>query len=221
MRELLHKRYTHSDQAPCFFALVNRFNLMAYWVGTEVFKIETPGERAEILAQFIKICAELRKMKNFNGVFALLAGLNHTAISRLKFTWEKVPRKQIRKYESLSQLLNTEKNNAKYRRLLAKTKPPLVPYLAIFSKDLFALEEATPTILENELINFDKMRMMWNMISSFKRFRQPYNIQFDNSLVSFLQNVSVISESEQYENSYRLEPKGASKQQVWAKSVTQ
>jgi len=70
-------------------------------------------------------------MKNFNGVFSLLAGLNNTAVSRLKLSWEKVPKKEQAKLKKLMEFIASEGNYSGYRKALQRTKPPLVPYLGI------------------------------------------------------------------------------------------
>jgi hypothetical protein len=84
-------------------------------VGSVVFEYEQPARRAKAISLLIDICqvrifgrlpgahaarqltssplaahydqASLR-LNNYNTVFALLAGLNNTAVSRLKLTWE-------------------------------------------------------------------------------------------------------------------------------------
>lgn len=68
-------------------------------------------------------------MKNFNSLFALLAGLNNTAVSRLKLSWEKAPKKDLAKFKKLMELVDNEGNYGAYRRLIRKCRPPLVPYL--------------------------------------------------------------------------------------------
>ena len=77
------------------------------WVPAEILKYETPQLRAHTIMQFIRICKVrtinmllnnisnttpktqcCKKMNSFNSVFAIIGGLNHATISRLKLTWE-------------------------------------------------------------------------------------------------------------------------------------
>ena len=37
--------------------------------------------------------------KNFNSMFAIVSGLNHSSVSRLHNTWEKLPNKYKKMYE--------------------------------------------------------------------------------------------------------------------------
>ncbi|KAL6049434.1 putative Smooth muscle caldesmon [Balamuthia mandrillaris] len=206
-KELVKKRFMDAETSPHFTALVNRFNLTGQWVGTELAKYPTPAERAQVLAHFIEICQECYDMNSFNSVFALLAGLNNTAISRLKQSWEKIPKKVMKKYHNLMTLVDTDKNYQTYRQTLVKTKPPLVPYLALFSKDLFSVEEGNPTMLEDEMVNFEKMRMLHKIAQDFASYQVQYPIPMDPMLRAYLKGTEPLSEKELYDMSYRYEPR--------------
>ncbi|KAL6041996.1 hypothetical protein QOT17_024665 [Balamuthia mandrillaris] len=210
-KELLHKRFMVSERSPTFTAMVTRFNMTGLWVASEVFKYDTAAERGQVLAHFIKICRECKKMRNFNSLFALLGGLNNTAISRLRLSWEKVSGTLMKKYRSLMKLAASDKNYACYRQLLNRCKGPVVPYLALFSKDLFTIEETHPTTTIDGLVNFDKLRLLWKILSLFKRCQQsPFSLDVNHSIHSYLMNdVTAWSEAEQYQLSYSMEPRGA------------
>jgi hypothetical protein len=125
-------------------------------------------------------------------VFALLAGLNNTAVSRLKLTWERLSRKHMRRYKDMMAVVCDAKNHSSYRQELLKARPPVVPYLgnvslspfpslpapppliflalglaALFSKDLFGVEESNPTLTSDGLVNFGKMRLIAKLIGDF------------------------------------------------------
>jgi hypothetical protein len=58
-----------------------------------------------------------------------VGGLNTTAISRLKGSWEKVPKRVTRLYKDIMELAATDGNFWNYRSVLKKTPLPLIPYL--------------------------------------------------------------------------------------------
>jgi hypothetical protein len=95
---------------------------------------------------------------------------------------QKVPSKEMKIFKKQMTLTDTEKNNLVYRHALRRAKPPLVPYVALFSKDLFSLEEGVPTTLSAEedatisLINFDKLRLLYQLLKEFRQLQQtPYS----------------------------------------------
>jgi len=119
-------------------------------------------------------CIELN---NFNTVFAIYAGLHNSAVTRLAKTWNKMGKKECKKLKMWKQeLLSTERNFMHYRTLLAATAPPLIPYLALLSKDLYSIEEGNPTELELGKINVEKLRMLWKLCEKFKTYRCGYNL---------------------------------------------
>ena len=56
-------------------------------------------KRSKIIKQFIKIARHCKECKNFNSMFAIVSGLGHGSVSRLRSTWDKVPAKYIKTFE--------------------------------------------------------------------------------------------------------------------------
>lgn len=148
-------------------------------------------------------------------------------------------------------LLSGDKNHSVYRQQLLKARPPLVPYLgiisiqlratgtpalmlihpllaALFSKDLFGVEESSPTITSEGLVNFHKMRIITRLVNDFAAYQVSlmpqqrtacsknliggirqiaYPIPIEPTLRSLLKGVQPLSPDEQYDLSYRLEPR--------------
>lgn len=129
-----------------FAALVNR---EMFWVVTEVCSEHNPVRRMKIIKQFIKVASKfLRKKlhsrcfntdfclqsgqckecKNFNSMFAIISGLGHGAVSRLRQSWDKLPGKYQRVFSELQQLMDPSRNMSKYRQLISteQSQPPIV-----------------------------------------------------------------------------------------------
>lgn len=74
------------------------------------------------------------------------------------------------------------------------------------------MEEIYPTFDETdpELINFEKMRMLWKLITQFFTYKEKYRgFPANTALRNYLEGVTVPSETELYELSYKLEPRVA------------
>ncbi|XP_025072537.1 ras guanyl-releasing protein 3 isoform X7 [Alligator sinensis] len=62
------------------------FNGISKWVQLMVLSKPTPQQRAEVITKFINIAQKLLHLQNFNTLMAVVGGLSHSSISRLKET---------------------------------------------------------------------------------------------------------------------------------------
>ncbi|XP_023072141.2 ras guanyl-releasing protein 3 isoform X9 [Piliocolobus tephrosceles] len=62
------------------------FNGISKWVQLMVLSKPTPQQRAEVITKFINVAKKLLQLKNFNTLMAVVGGLSHSSISRLKET---------------------------------------------------------------------------------------------------------------------------------------
>jgi len=205
--EFLHKNFDNPKLSPSFTAMVNKFNEWTLWVVTEVLKKSKPNLRALVIAHFIKIAQKLREFNNFHGMYAIVAGLNFAAISRLKLSWEKVARKHMVKYRELCELFDMSLNFKNYRETLQGSQPPLVPYLGLIPKDLTALEEM-PNFLETGLVNFDKMRTLRKILTQIREYQtRGYPFHIIPELATFLKHLKLLSKETAFQSSLDFEPR--------------
>lgn len=61
-------------------------------------------------------------------MFAIISGLGHGAVSRLRLSWDKLPGKYQRLFGELQQLMDPSRNMSKYRQLVSaeQNQPPIV-----------------------------------------------------------------------------------------------
>lgn len=133
-----------------------------FWVVTEVCSEHNMMRRSKIIKQFIKIARHCKECKNFNSMFAIISGLGHGAVSRLRVTWEKVPTKYQRLFSDLQELMDPSRNMSKYRQLITTeliAQNPMIPFYPVVKKDLTFIHLGNDTKIEN-LINFEKLRMI-------------------------------------------------------------
>jgi len=84
---------------------------------------------------------------------ALIAGLNNSAVHRLKHTSENVHKKTTQTLEALVAAMHSQKSYAAYRELLHTCNPPLVPYLGVYLTDLTFIDDGNQDKTAG-LINF-------------------------------------------------------------------
>ncbi|XP_075706239.1 rap guanine nucleotide exchange factor 3 [Rhinoderma darwinii] len=149
---------------------IRRFNEVQFWVATEVCLCQDDERRALLLRKFIKLAAHLKEQKNLNSFFAVMFGLSNTAVSRMSKTWQRLPNKTRKLYSIFERLMDPSWNHRSYRLAVAKLSPPLIPFLPLILKDLTFIHEGNRSTLDN-LVNFEKMRMIAKTIQMFHTYR--------------------------------------------------
>ncbi|XP_077999088.1 rap guanine nucleotide exchange factor 2-like isoform X4 [Glandiceps talaboti] len=132
-----------------------------FWVVTEICNEPNIVKRMRIVKQFIKIARHCKECKNFNSMFAILSGLGHGAVSRLRATWDKLPGKYTKMFSDLQDFMDPSRNMSKYRNLVnaENVHPPVIPFFPVVKKDLTFIHLGNDSIVDG-LINFEKLRMI-------------------------------------------------------------
>lgn len=80
------------------------------------------------------VLGQCKECKNFNSMFAIVSGLGHGAVSRLRQSWDKLPGKYQRVFSELQQLMDPSRNMSKYRQLISteQSQPPIVSKVKLF-----------------------------------------------------------------------------------------
>uniref|UniRef100_A0A8B9NYS4 Rap guanine nucleotide exchange factor like 1 n=1 Tax=Apteryx owenii TaxID=8824 RepID=A0A8B9NYS4_APTOW len=136
--------------------MLQRCSEVQHWVGTELLLCESLGKRAHLLKKLIKIAAICKQNQDMLSFYAVVIGLNNAAISRLRLTWEKLPGKFKNLFRKFENLTDPCRNHKTYREVLAKMKPPLIPFVPLILKDLTFLHEGSKTLLDG-LVNMEKL----------------------------------------------------------------
>ncbi|KAG8224992.1 hypothetical protein J437_LFUL006003 [Ladona fulva] len=159
-----------------FSQLVNR---EMFWVVTEVCSEHNPVRRSKIIKQFIKVARQCKECKNFNSMFAIISGLGHMAVSRLRMTWEKLPSKYLRLFSDLQDLMDPSRNMSKYRQLVSseQSQPPIIPFYPVVKKDLTFIDLGNDSRVEGGLVNFEKLRMIAKEVRTLTNMcSSPYDL---------------------------------------------
>ncbi|GAM23678.1 hypothetical protein SAMD00019534_068530 [Acytostelium subglobosum LB1] len=231
-QEFLLNRFDKPEQSPMFHNMVASFNRWSSWVGSEVVAVPTPAQRAVIFERFIEIANNLLEIKNFHASYALTMGLQHYAIKRLAQSWEKVSKKSMLTFDALKALFDSDNNHRAYRERLHLSKAPLIPYVGIYSKDLFAIGDSSATLLEQpnqhhiqghspssvvgnvSVLNLDKMRSIHCIINTMDSYRQQaYPLKRVDLLQQLLHERQILNDDEMYEKSLLLEHRVQQQQQ--------
>ncbi|KRZ19058.1 Rap guanine nucleotide exchange factor 4 [Trichinella zimbabwensis] len=185
--------------------LIRRFNELQFWVITEILLCGSVSKRAHVVKKFIKIALHCKTNQDLFSFFAITLGLSNVAISRLSQTWEKVNAKFRKLFFEFESLLDPSRNHRAYRLLVAKMKPPTIPFIPLLLKDLLFAHEGNKTY-------FDGMHMMAQTLRNHRMYKSQMP-QIDSSKIPMdaqhlVRNFRIIDDQRKFLRlSQLLEPK--------------
>ncbi|KAK6193267.1 hypothetical protein LQW54_012638 [Pestalotiopsis sp. IQ-011] len=146
--------------------MINHFNHIAKWVANMVLMRDKAKHRAQMLEKFMNIALKLRQLNNYNGLAAVLAGINGTAVHRLSQTRNLVAADVQKRFARLVLLMGSQKSHFAYRLAWENSPLPRIPYMPLHRRDLVSAEEGSMTFLgqDGERINWKKYEILGEII---------------------------------------------------------
>ncbi|PNY24080.1 Ras guanine nucleotide exchange factor A [Tolypocladium capitatum] len=146
--------------------MINHFNHIAKWVANMILLRDKAKHRAQMLEKFMSIALKLRQLNNYNGLAAVLAGINGTAIHRLAHTWALVPVDVQKRFARLVILMGTQKSHFAYRLAWENSPLPRIPFIPLHRRDLVSAEEGSQTFVGpgGDRINWKKFEVLGEVL---------------------------------------------------------
>ncbi|OWK17384.1 RASGRP2, partial [Cervus elaphus hippelaphus] len=205
-----HSFVTHGCTVdnPVLERFISLFNSVSQWVQLMILSKPTAPQRAVVITHFVHVAEKLLQLQNFNTLMAVVGGLSHSSISRLKETHSHVSPETIKLWEGLTELVTATGNYSNYRRRLAACVGFRFPILGVHLKDLVALQLALPDWLDpaRTRLNGAKMKQLFSILEELAMvtsLRPP--VQANPDLLSLL-----TTEDELYQLSLQREPRSKS-----------
>uniref|UniRef100_A0A674AZ08 RAS guanyl-releasing protein 1 n=1 Tax=Salmo trutta TaxID=8032 RepID=A0A674AZ08_SALTR len=185
-------------------------NGISQWVQLMVLSRPTAQLRAEVFTKFIHVAQSLHLMHNFNTLMAVVGGLCHSSISRLKETSSHVSHEVTKVLNEMTDLLSSCRNYDNYRQAYSRCAGFKIPILGVHLKDLISVNEAMSDYVEDYKVNVQKLQALYNHINELIQLQQiTPQLDANKDLVHLL-TLSLdlyYTEDEIYELSYTREPK--------------
>ncbi|XP_050670284.1 ral guanine nucleotide dissociation stimulator-like 1 isoform X2 [Leptidea sinapis] len=194
-----------SHDAATVLATINQFNAVSFRVISTI--LVEPNlralERADIIAAWLDIARELRVLKNFSSLKAIISGLQSNSVYRLRKTWTLLCKEKAELYEELARIFSEDNNRWAQRELLMRegtakfadtvgendrqlqkllhergspgVSNGTIPYLGTFLTDLTMIDTAIPDTVADGLINFDKRRKEFEVLAQIKLLQGAAN----------------------------------------------
>ncbi|XP_055474286.1 ras guanyl-releasing protein 3 isoform X1 [Psammomys obesus] len=136
------------------------FNGISKWVQLMVLSKPSPQQRAEVITKFINVAQKLLQLKNFNTLMAVVGGLSHSSISRLKETHSHLSSEVTKNWNEMTELVSSNGNYCNYRKAFADCDGFKIPILGVHLKDLIAVHVIFPDWMEENKVNIVKMHQL-------------------------------------------------------------
>ncbi|XP_076871447.1 ral guanine nucleotide dissociation stimulator-like 1 isoform X2 [Brachyhypopomus gauderio] len=191
--------------------------------------------RARIIEKWIAVAQECRQLRNFSSLHAILSALQSNAVYRLKNTWAAVSRESLDIFDHLcesfpdencvlttreflmedgSQLTEEDASSAKSSSLSPASRYTSfstgeVPYLGTYLTALTMLDTALPDTVQGGLINFEKRRREFEILSQIRQLQASCALYClpSHPVISFwISSCTTLSDQQSYDLSIKLEP---------------
>jgi len=188
-------------------ATIEQFNAVSYRViSTVLIDCDAKNSaRGRVISAWIDIAQELRMLKNFSSLKAIVSGLQSNPVFRLRKAWQAVSKDKLEVFEELARIFSEDNNAVAQRELLVREGTArfadtvgendhhlqkmlqkhqensraisygTIPYLGTFLTDLTMIDTAIPDIVSEGLINFDKRRKEFEVLAQIKLLQGAAN----------------------------------------------
>lgn len=146
--------------------MINHFNHVAKWVANLILLRDKAKHRAQMLEKFMDIAIKLRQLNNYNGLAAVLAGINGIAIHRLAQTRQLVPAEVQKRFARTVILMSTQKSHSAYRLAWENSPLPRIPFIPLHLRDLVSAEEGSKTFVgpNGDRVNWRKFEVLGEVL---------------------------------------------------------
>ncbi|XP_048457321.1 ras guanyl-releasing protein 3 [Rhincodon typus] len=103
----------------------------------------------------------LLQLQNFNTLMAVVGGLSHSAISRLKETCSHLAPEVTKVWNEMTELVSSNGNYCNYRKAFAECEGFKIPILGVHLKDLIAVHVAFSDWIDDNKVNIVKMQQLY------------------------------------------------------------
>jgi hypothetical protein len=132
--------------------MIDHFNHVAYLVTNYILLRDKPKHRALMLEKWMKIARSLRQLNNYNGLGAVLAGINGTSVHRLTNTRDLIPQQTAKDFMKLEILMGTQKSHFAYRLAWENSSGERIPYIPLHRRDLVSASEGNSTFVGDKKV---------------------------------------------------------------------
>ena len=189
---------------------IDKFNRLTFFIIQDILSYDFAKDRGKILEKWIKIADYCRGRKDYNDCVAINSALNNYIITGLKKTNNELNKEKKDLLKQINRFCRYQGNYKKLREDMKSLGPTdfYVPYLGMILKDLAFYEENSKYLVNDALINFEKLENVQIAVSEFFNFKNT--IDKENPSIpeelNFFEKLEDLKESDLEQLANELEP---------------
>ena len=215
-KELYKAIYLKKDKeikSPNVIENINNFNKLTFFIIEDIISYDHSADRAKIIDKWVQVADYCKSKKDYNDCIAINSALNSYIIKGLTITHKQIKTKTNTLIKSINKFCSCN-GNYKYIREEIQTlndmKEYYYPYLGMMLRDITFLEESSKYLINGELINFEKIEKVHNVIKNnfrFKNVKIRENKTSNIEELKFFEQLKMNSEENLEEIAHQIEPK--------------
>ncbi|KAJ7601107.1 ras guanine nucleotide exchange factor domain-containing protein [Mycena floridula] len=148
---------------------------IANWIADTILSEPELQRRVDIIEHLISVADRCRTLNNFSTTIAITSGLNTATIGRLKLTWAQVSQSHKTQFAACEKCLL--ESTRKYHSFMANVNSPCIPFVGIILSTLRFIQDSKPDNLPGGLVNFQKRRKIYEVITEIQRWRSSFSFE--------------------------------------------
>ena len=199
-----------NETSPNVMENIDKFNRLTFFIIQDILSYDFAKDRAKIYEKWVKIANYCKERKDYNDCIAINSALNNYIITGLNKTLNELNRETKELMKSLGKFCRYQGNYKMLREDMANLpyNSFYIPYLGMILKDIAFYEENSKYIINDVLINFEKLENVQLAVSQFFNFQNGKDTI--NSIIPdelwFFENLEDLKESDLDELANKLEP---------------
>ena len=189
---------------------IEKFNQLTFFIIQDILSYDFAKDRAKIIEKWITIAEYCKERKDYTDCVAINSALNNYIITGLNKTLKDISRDKKELMKNVNKFCKYQGNYKTLREDMAKLDyyDFYIPYLGMLMKDLAFFEENSKYIINDTLINFEKLENVQLAIEKFFNFKNAKDKL--NPIIPeelwFFEDLEDLKETELEELANKLEP---------------
>ena len=189
---------------------IEKFNHLTFFIIQDILSYDFAKDRAKIIEKWITIAEYCKERKDYTDCVAINSALNNYIITGLNKTLKDISRDKKELMKNINKFCKYQGNYKTLREDMAKLDyyDFYIPYLGMLMKDLAFFEENSKYIINDTLINFEKLENVQLAIEKFFNFKNAKDKL--NPIIPeelwFFEDLEDLKETELEELANKLEP---------------
>ena len=189
---------------------IEKFNHLTFFIIQDILSYDFAKDRAKIIEKWITIAEYCKERKDYTDCVAINSALNNYIITGLNKTLKDISRDKKELMKNINKFCKYQGNYKTLREDMAKLDyyDFYIPYLGMLMKDLAFFEENSKYIINDTLINFEKLENVQLAIEKFFNFKNAKDKL--NPIIPeelwFFEDLEDLKETELEDLANKLEP---------------